>query len=49
MEKVMKNIFLKLIFNTKKIYITFKNGFPCLPERMKTEKVEKLVVNLKDR
>ena len=37
--KVMKDIFLKLMFNTLKF----------LPERVKIKKVEKLVTNLQDK
>ena len=44
MKKVMKDIFLKLMFNILNNYIlTF------LPKRMKIEKVEKLVANLRDK
>ena len=43
----MKNIFLKLMFNI------LKNGFHddllFLPERMRIERVEKLVANLQDK
>ena len=38
MKKVMKDIFMKLMFNTLKNYIKF------IPERMKIEKVNKLKV-----
>ena len=42
----MKGIFSKLIFNILKNY---HNDLPFLPERMKIEKVEKLVTNLHDK
>ena len=45
MKKVMKEIFLKLIFNILKVYMTFT----FLPEKMKIEKVEKLLANLHDK
>ena len=41
----MKEIFLKLIFNILKVYMTFT----FLPEKMKIEKVEKLLANLHDK
>ena len=44
----MKDFFLKLTFNVLKIYITFIMIY-LLPERMKIEKVEKLVANLHDK
>ena len=40
MKKVMKDIFLKLIFNI------LNYDLPFLPERMKIEKCEKIVANL---
>ena len=39
----MKDVFSNLMFNILKKYIS-----PFLPERMKIEKVEKLVTNLHD-
>ena len=42
----MKGIFSQLIFNILKNY---HNDLPFLPERMKIEKVEKLVTNLHDK
>ena len=45
----MKDIFFKLIFNIQKIYLTFTNDSPFLPERMEIEKVEKLIANLHDK
>ena len=45
MKKVRKDTFLKLIFNTQKIYITL----PFLFERMKIEKVQKINANLHDK
>ena len=47
MKKVMKDIFSKLLFNILKNYMTY-NDLPFLPERMKIEKVEKLITNLHD-
>ena len=51
MKKVMKDISLKLISNTQKIYITFTMiyNLPFLPERIKMQKVKKLVANLHDK
>ena len=46
MMKVMKDIFLKLVFNVLKIYITFTVIYPFCPKRIKTEKGEKLVAYL---
>ena len=37
-KKVMKDIFLKLIFHTQKIYITFTMIYLFLPERVKIQK-----------
>ena len=45
MKKVMKDIFLTFMFNILKIH----NNLPFLQERMKIEKVEKLVANLHDK
>ena len=42
----MKDIFSKLMFNILKTLHEFHNDLPFLPERMKIEKVEKLVTNL---
>ena len=49
MKKVMKDIFLKLMFNILKKLHELHNDLPFLPERMKIEKVEKLVTNLHDK
>ena len=45
----MKDILSKLIFKILKILQDFLNHSPFLPERIKIEKVEKLVANLHDR
>ena len=47
MKKVMKNIFLKLMFNILKN--EFHDDLLFLPERMRIERVEKLVANLQDK
>ena len=48
-EKVIKDVFLKLMFKyTKKLH-ELHNYLLFLPERMKIEKVEKLVANLHDK
>ena len=44
----MEVILLKLMFNILKNYMNF-NDLPFLPERMKVEKVKKLVTNLHDK
>ena len=49
MKKVMKDIFQKLMFNILKKLHELYNDLPFLPERMKMEKVEKLVANLHDK
>ena len=41
----MKDIFLKLMLNILKSIHDFHNDLSFLPERMKTEKVKKLVAN----
>ena len=41
----MKHIFSKLIFNILKKLRDLYNDLPFLPERMKIEKIEKLVAN----
>ena len=46
MRKVMKDTFLKLRFNIQKNLHDLHNDLPFLPERMKTEKSEKLEANL---
>ena len=43
------DIFLKLIFNTPKINITFTMIYHFYLEKMKIEKVEKLIANLHDK
>ena len=48
-KKVMKDIFLKLIFNILKTYMNFIMIYHFLLERMKIETVEKLVANLHDK
>ena len=47
MKKMMKDILQKLIY-LEKLH-DFHNDFPFLPERMKIDKVEKLVDNLHDK
>ena len=47
MKRVMKDIFLKLMFKIQKNYMNFIISF--LPERMKIKKAEKLVTNLHDK
>ena len=46
MKKMMKDIFSNLMFNILKRLNKLHNNLPFLHERMKTEKVEKLVTNL---
>ena len=41
----MKDIFLKLMFNILKNYMNFIMSYHFSPERMKIEKVGKLVAN----
>ena len=48
-KKVMKDIFLKLIFNILKTYMNFIMIYHFLLERMKIETVEKLVATLHDK
>ena len=48
MKMVMRDVFLKLMLNVLKNYMNFTMIYHFLPERMKTEKVEKLVANLHD-
>ena len=45
----MKDIFSKFVFNILKINMNFIMIYHFLPERMKIEKVEKLVTNLYDK
>ena len=45
MMKVMKYIFSNLMPNTQKIYVAFILIYQFLSERMKIEKIEKLVAN----
>ena len=45
MTKVMKYIFSNLMPNTQKIYVAFILIYQFLSERMKIEKIEKLVAN----
>ena len=49
MNKVTKDSFLKLMFNTQKKLDQLHNYLPILHERMKIEKAEKLVANLHDK
>ena len=49
MKKVMKNIFQKLILKILEVQYELNNDLTFLPERMKVEKVEKLVANLHNR
>ena len=49
MNKIMNDIFLKLMFNMLKRYMTFTMIYGFLPQRMKIEKVEKLLANLHDK
>ena len=49
MKKVMKDIFLKLTFNILENIHKLHNELPILPERIKIEKVEKLITNLNDK
>ena len=49
MKKVMKNIFQKLIIKILEVQYGLNNDLTFLPERMKVEKVEKLVANLHNR
>ena len=49
MKKMMKNIFLELILNILKNYITFHSNLPFLSARIKIEKVEKLAPNWHDK
>ena len=48
MKKAVRDIFLKLMFNTQKKY-ELHNDLPFLPWRKKLKKVEKLVTNLHDK
>ena len=48
MKKVKKNIFSKLIFSLLKKIHNLYNDLPFLLQRMKIEKIEKLVTNLHD-
>ena len=45
----MKDIFLNFMLNILKNLHDLHNDWPFLPERMKTEKVQKLVSNLHDK
>ena len=49
MKKVMINIFLKLIFNNRKIYVNFIKIYTFYHKERKLKKVEKLVTNLYDK
>ena len=48
MKKVMKDIFLKMMFHVPKVYIIFKMIYLFCLKRMNIEKVEKFVANLRD-
>ena len=48
MKKVKKNIFSKLILSILKKIHNLYNDLPFLLQRMKIEKIEKLVTNLHD-
>ena len=49
MERVIKDIFLKLMLNILKNYINFVMIYHFLPERMKIEKVKNLVSDFYDK
>ena len=49
MRKVMEDISSKFMFNILKKLHERHNDLPFLPERMKYEKVEKLITNLHDK
>ena len=49
MKKVMKDIFLQVDVQYLEKLHELHNDLPFLPERMKIEKVERLVVNLYDK
>ena len=49
MKKVIKDIFSKLMFNLTKKLHELHNVLPFLSERIKIEKVEKLVANSNDK
>ena len=48
MKKVVKDIFLRLMFNILKKLHDLHNDLPYLPERIIIEKVKKLAANLHD-
>ena len=48
-EKIIKDIFLKLMYNILKSCMNFDNDLPFLPEIKKIDKVKKLVVNFCDK
>ena len=48
MKKIIKDIFLKFTFNILRNYKNPLNDLQFLPERMKLEKVKKLVANSYD-
>ena len=45
---MIKDIFFKLMFNILKKLHELQNDLPFLPEKMKIEKVENHVTNLRD-
>ena len=49
MKKVIKDFFLKLTFNIPENFHNLHNDLSFFPERMKIEKVEKLLANLHDK
>ena len=49
MKEVMRNIFLKLIFNTQEKYVNFIVTYHFYSKKMKLRKVEKHVSNLHDK
>ena len=49
MKKLMKNIFLKLMFITQKKYMNFIITYLFLPERKKLKEDEKLFTSLHDK
>ena len=49
MKKMMKDVFLKLMFSLLKKIHEFHNDLPFLPEKFRIKKFEKLVANLHDK
>ena len=48
MKITIQDIFLRFKFQYPKKFLECHNDLPFLPERMKIEKIQKLVANLKD-